>query len=308
MKGSRVKWLNYHHLLYFWVVAREGSIARACDHLDLAQPTISSQLRKLENALGEKLFKRVGRNLVLTEAGTVVFRYADEIFSLGRELTDVLRGRPSESPVKFAVGVPDVLPKLVAYRLLEPALRMREEVQLVCVEGRTEDLLSDLAVHRLDVVLSEAPMPPTFNIRAYSHLLGECGVSVFGTAALARKLRRGFPASLEDAPVLLPVRTTTLRRTMDMWFESNDIRPAIIGEFEDSALLKVFGQGGLGAFVAPSAIADEVCRQYRVRIIGELPELRERFYAISVERRLKHPAVVALSEAARSDLFSMDEI
>lgn len=298
--------LNYHHLLYFWVVAREGSIARACDHLDLAQPTISSQLRKLERSLGEKLFKRVGRNLVLTETGTVVFRYADEIFSLGRELTDVLRGRPTGSPVKFTVGIPDVLPKLVTYRLLEPALRMPEEVQLTCVEGGLEDLLSELAVHRLDVVLSEAPMPPTFNIRAYSHLLGECGVSLFATTDLAKKLRRRFPKSLEDAPVLLPLRATTLRRTLDQWFETNDIRPNIVGEFDDSALLKVFGQAGLGAFAAPSAIADEVCRQYRVRRIGELPDLCERFYAISVERRLKHPAVVALSEAARSEFFGVD--
>ena len=302
-----MKWLNYHHLLYFWVVAREGSIARACDQLDLAQPTISSQLRSLEKSLGEKLFKRVGRNLVLTEAGSVVFRYADEIFTLGRELTDVLRGRPSGSPVKFTVGVPDVLPKLIAYRLLEPALRMPEDVQLTCVEGRLPDLLSDLAVHRLDVVLSEAAMPPTYNIRAYSHLLGECGVSLFAPASLAKRLRRDFPGSLEEAPILLPVRTTTLRRTLDMWFDSNDIRPAIVGEFEDSALMKVFGQAGLGAFVAPSAIADEVCRQYRVRVVGELPGLRERFYAISVERRLKHPAVVALSEAARSELFSIEE-
>lgn len=302
-----MKWLNYHHLLYFWVVAREGSIARACDHLDLAQPTISSQLRSLERSLGEKLFKRVGRNLTLTEAGSIVFRYADEIFTLGRELTDVLRGRPSGSPVKFTVGVPDVLPKLVAYRLLEPALRMPEEVQLTCVEGQMPDLLSDLAVHRLDVVLSEAPMPPTYNIRAYSHLLGECGVSLFAAASLAKRLRRGFPGSLEEAPILLPVRTTTLRRTLDMWFDSNDIRPAIVGEFEDSALMKVFGQAGLGAFVAPSAIVDEVCRQYRVRVIGELPGLHERFYAISVERRLKHPAVVALSEAARSELFQIKE-
>ena len=239
--------------------------------------------------------------------GTVVFRYADEIFTLGHELTDVLRGRPSESPVKFTVGVPDVLPKLITYRLLEPALRMPEEVQLTCVEGRLQDLLSDLAVHRLDIVLSEAPMPPTFNIRAYSHLLGECGVSLFGTADLAKKLRRRFPDSLEDAPILLPVRTTTLRRSLDLWFEQNDIRPKIMGEFDDGALLKVFGQAGLGVFAAPSAIAGEVCRQYRVRVIGELAEIHERFYAISVERRLKHPAVVALSEAARSELFRIDQ-
>jgi LysR family transcriptional activator of nhaA len=300
-----MNWLNYHHLLYFWVVAREGSIARACDHLGLAQPTISSQLRKLEKSLGENLFKRTGRNLVLTETGTVVYRYADEIFSLGRELTDVLRGRPTGSPVRFAVGVPDVLPKLVTYRLLQPALRMPEEVKLVCIEGRFEELLSDLALHRLDIVLSEAPIPPAFKIRAYSHLLGECNISLFATANLAKRLQRGFPQSLEDAPLLLPIRATALRRSLDQWFESNDIRPNVVGEFDDSALLKVFGQGGVGAFAAPSAIADEICRQYRVRRIGELPGLQERFYAISVERRLKHPAVVAMTEAARSELFGI---
>ena len=296
-------WLNYHHLLYFWVVAREGSIARACDQLGLAQPTISSQLHKLEKSLGEKLFKRAGRNLVLTETGTVVYRYADEIFSLGRELTDVLRGRPTGSPLRFAVGVPDVLPKLVTYHLLQPALRMPEKVRLVCIEGSFEELLSELALHRLDIVLSETPIPPAFKLRAYSHLLGECGVSIFATASLARRLRRGFPRSLEDCPLLLPIRTTALRRSLDQWFDTNDIRPIVAGEFDDSALLKVFGQEGVGAFAAPSAIADEICRQYRVRRIGELPGLLERFYAISVERRLKHPAVVTLSEAARSGMF-----
>ena len=298
-----MNWLNYHHLLYFWTVAREGSISRACEQLHVAQPTISSQLRKLEKSVGEKLFKRVGRNLVLTETGQLVLRYADEIFSLGQELTDVLQGRPTGSPLRFFVGVAMVLPKLIAYRLLEPALRLPEPVQLTCDEGKLDDLLMELAAHRLDIVLSDSPIGPAVNVRAYSHLLGECSVSVFGTAELARKFRRGFPMSLDGAPFLLPLGSTALRLSLDHWFESRNIRPQVVAEFEDNALLKVFAQEGVGIFAAPSAIEKEICRQYRVRPIGELPAVQERYYAISVERKLKHPAVVAISETAREGLF-----
>ncbi len=297
-------WLNYHHLLYFWMVAREGSIARACQRLHLAQPTISSQLRKLEKSVGEKLFKRVGRNLVLTETGQLVLRYADEIFSLGQELTDVLEGRPVGSPLRFLVGVADVLPKLITYRLLERALRLPEQVRLTCEEGKLDYLLMELAAHRLDIVLSDSPIGPAVNIRAYSHLLGECSVSVFGTTDLARRFRRGFPQSLDDAPFLLPMSNTALRRSLDHWFDSRDIRPRVVGEFQDSALLKVFAQAGVGIFVAPSAIEKEICRQYGVRPIGEVPTVQERYYAISVGRKLKHPAVVAISQTAREELFA----
>ena len=297
-------WLNYHHLLYFWVVAREGSITLACKQLHLAQPTISSQLRKLETSIGEKLFKRVGRNLVLTETGQLVFRYADDIFALGRELTDVLRGRPTGSPLRFYVGVADVVPKLIAFRLLEAALHLPEPVQLTCEEGKLDYLLMELAGHRLDVVLSDQPLGAMVNVRAYSHLLGQCGVTVFGTAALARKYRSRFPKSLDGAPMLLPMRNTSLRRALDQWFDSEDIHPKVVGEFEDSALLKVFGTASVGLFAAPSAIEEEVCRQYRVRSLGELPKVRERYYAISPERKLKHPAVAAISEAARQEIFS----
>jgi LysR family transcriptional activator of nhaA len=299
-----VNWLNYHHLLYFWVVAREGSIARACEQLHLAQPTISSQLRKLEKSVGDQLFKRVGRKLVLTETGQLVLRYAEEIFSLGEELTDVLQGRPTGSPLRLLVGVAMVLPKLIAYRLLEPAMRLPEPVQLMCDEGKLDDLLMELAAHRLDIVLSDSPIGPAVNVRAYSHLLGECSVSVFGEAELARKFRRKFPESLDGAPFLLPRSSTTLRRSLDHWFESQNIHPQVVAEFEDSALMKAFAQQGAGIFAAPSAIDKEICRQYRVRPIGELTDVRERFYAISVERKLKHPAVVAISEAARGELFT----
>ena len=297
-------WLNYHHLYYFWVVAREGSIARACAQLHVAQPTISAQLRKLEKSMGARLFQRVGRNLVLTETGQVVLRYADEIFTLGRELTDVLQGRPTGSPLRFVAGVADVVPKLIAYRLLQPAMQLPEPVQLRCEEGKLDYLLMELAAHRLDVVISDLPLGALVNIRAYHHLLGECGVSVFGTAGLARKFRRQFPASLDGAPLLLPTENTALRRSLDQWFDAENIHPVAVGEIADSALLKVFGSAGVGLFVAPAAIEREICRQYRVQRVGTLPGVRERYYVISVERRLKHPAVVAISETAREKLFS----
>lgn len=298
-----MEWLNYHHLLYFWTVAREGSIARACEKLFLAQPTISGQLRVLEKAVGDKLFARSGRGLVLTETGRTVYRYADEIFSLGRELQDTLRGRPAGRPMRLLVGVADVLPKLVSFRLLEPALALSDPVQIICREDKPERLLSDLSIHGLDIVLSDAPVGPHVKVRAFNHLLGECGVAVMGKAALARPFRKGFPASLDGAPFLLPTENTSLRRALDQWFDRRSIRPSIRAEFEDSALLKVFGQAGVGLFVVPTAVENEVRKQYGVELVGRVEEVRERFYAISVERKLKHPAVVAISEAARQELF-----
>ncbi len=299
-------WLNYHHLLYFWMVAKEGSMSGAAEQLHLAQPTLSSQIKKLEKSLGTELFERAGRNLALTEAGQLVYRYADEIFSLGGELVDVLRGQPELDRVRLTVGVPDVLPKLVVYQLLQPALQLPEQVQLVCYEGKLPELLADLALHRLDLVLADAPVTPQSHIRAFNHLLGECGVTVFGTSELASKYKRGFPRSLHDAPMLLPTQNTSLRRALELWFDQRELRPRVIHEFEDSAVLKVFGQSGQGLFVAPTAIELEVRRQYSVRIVGRISQVRERFYAISVERRLKHPAVVAISNSARHKLFGAE--
>ena len=296
-------WLNYHHLFYFWKVAGEGSIARAAEQLHLAHPTISKQLGQLETALGDKLFDRVGRNLVLTEFGQTVFRYAEEIFSVGRELQDAVRGRPRGRPLQFIVGMPDVLPKLIAHRLLKPAFEISEPIHVVCHEGRHDELLAELAVHRLDIVLSDSPVSPTVNVRAFNHLLGESGLSFFGKADLAIKYRRKFPASLDGAPMLLPTEKTAVRRDLDQWFHAEDIRPTIIAEFEDTALMKVFGQDGVGLFPAPTVIEKEVCRQYGVRVAGRTDAVRERYYAISVERRLKHPAVVAICETARKELF-----
>ena len=256
-------WLNYHHLLYFWTVAKEGGISRAAEQLHLAQPTLSSQIKKLEQAIGAKLFNRVGRSLVLTETGQVAYRYADEIFSLGRELTDALNGRPSQDRLRLSVGVPDVLPKLVVYQLLKPALQLTEQVQLACYEGKLQELLGDLALHRLDLVLADSPLTPDTHVRAFNHLLGECGVTVFGTAELAQRYRRGFPRSLDGAPMLLPTQNTSLRRALEQWLDQQGVHPQVMHEFEDSAVMKVFGQAGEGLFVGPSAIEDAVCRSMR---------------------------------------------
>lgn len=298
-----MEWLNYHHLLYFWVVAKEGSIARACEVLYLAQPTISGQIRALEEALGEKLFSRSGRSLVMTETGQVVFRYADEIFSLGRELMNTLKGRPSGRPMRLIVGLVDVVPKLLAFDLLQPALDLPEKIQIVCHEGKLEHLLGELSVHRYDMVLSDSPMGPSSNVRAFNHLLGECGVSVFGKKSLCDRYREGFPKSLNGAPFLLPTPSTTLRRSLDQWFEENEIHPTIVAEFEDSALARVFSQEEAGFFVTSTPLRERICTQSALECLGEIEGIRERYYAISVERKLKHPAVVAISEAARDKVF-----
>jgi LysR family transcriptional activator of nhaA len=295
-------WLNYHHLLYFWAVARLGSVSRASAELRLTQATISAQLKSLERSLGEKLFRRTGRQLVLTETGKLTFRYADEIFSLGQEMLGTLRGRSDGRLARLTVGVADVLPKLVAYQLLEPALKLKESYRIICREGTNEELLPALAVHDLDVLLTDAPLDPGSNVRAFNHLLGECGSTLFGAPKLADAYRRGFPKSLDGAPFLLPTRNTTARRSLDQWFEAQNIAPLIVAEFEDSALLKVFGQNGLGLFFAPAAITEDVQRQYDVKVIGQVEAVRERFFAISLDRKLKHPAVLAISETAKVKL------
>ncbi|HYB97128.1 MAG TPA: transcriptional activator NhaR [Vicinamibacterales bacterium] len=293
-----MEWLNYHHLLYFWTVAREGTIARASIELRLAQPTISGQIRALEEQLGEKLFLRSGRNLVLTDMGRVVFRYADDIFSLGRELMDTLKDRPTGRPMRFQVGVADEVTKIIAYRLLEPALRLEQPVHIVCRDGAPERLLTDLATHALDLVIADTPVAPSIKIKVFSHPLGETPVTVFGTAKLAAPRRKNFPRSLDGAPFLVPTVGKTLRRTLDQFFEQQQIRPRIVAELDDSALLTTFGQAGTGLFVAPTVLEKEVMRQFGVTVVGRLDDVRERYFAISVERRLKHPAVVAISEAA----------
>jgi LysR family transcriptional activator of nhaA len=299
-----VEWLNYHHLLYFYTVAREGSVTRASKQLRLAQPTLSGQIRRLEEALDEKLFVRQGRNLALTESGRLVYGYAEEIFALGREMLDALRGRPTRRPVRLLVGVSDVVPKLVAHRLLEIALRLDPPVRLVLREGKTEDLLGALATQAVDLVLTDSPLGAQAKVRAFNHLLGECGVVFFAAPRLAVRLRRGFPGSLDGAPMLLPTSNTVLRHSLEQWFREIDVHPRIVAEIEDSALLKVFGQHGEGVFAAPEAVAADVRKRHGVQVVGRSDAVRERFYAITVERRIRHPAVAAITESARERLFA----
>jgi len=300
-----MEWLNYHHLLYFWMVAKEGSIVRAGKELGLAHPTISGQIHRLEEILGEKLFARKGRTLVMTDMGRVVFRYADEIFMLGRELLDTVKGRPSGRPIRLVVGVAGVLAKSIVHRILEPAFHLDEQVHIVCRENRsTEVLMADLAMHTVDVVLADAPAGPGTSVRAFSHPLGECGSVVLAAPGLARALQRGFPDSLDGAPFLLPSAASTLRRAMDEWFARRDIRPQIVSELDDSALAAVLGEAVLGVFVAPEVVEQEIRRRYRVRLVGRVPEVRQRFYAISIERKIRHPAVAAICEVARTHIFA----
>lgn len=304
MTAISLNTLNYQHLLYFWVVAREGSIARATTVLNLTQPTISTQLKVLEKSLGESLFAKRGRHLVLTETGHLVFHYADAMFRTGRELTEALARGDARLPARLTVGISDSLPKLTTWRLLRPALDAVPGLRLTCRIDKTDRLVADLAVHALDVVLTDAPVSPSLPVTLFHHLLGECGVTVFGTETLQAQYRRGFPDSLDGAPFIMPTSNTAMRRSLDAWCIAQDIRPDVVCDVEDVALLQVFGQEGMGLFAAPTVVEAQIRRAYGVRVVGRLPDVRERFYAISAERRLAHPAVVALSDGARTRLFS----
>ncbi len=291
--------INYKHLHYFWVVAKCGGIGRASEQLHLTPQTVSGQIGMLEEALGYTLFDRIGRRLELNDAGRMAFSYADEIFTLGEELEDMLRHRPGDRPLQFTVGVVDSLQKSIVYLLLEPALRLPETLRVVCREGKLDTLLAGLAIRGLDIVLADGPMPPNSNVRGFSHLLGECGVAFFAAPALAKRCKGAFPARLDGAPFLLPGEDAALRARLLRWFEKERIRPRIAGEFDDGALLKEFGQAGAGIFAAPATVSAQVKKQYGVLEIGRTDALVEQFYAISVERRLSHPAVVAISAAAQ---------
>lgn len=295
-----MEWLNYHHLLYFWSVVREGSLSRASEKLRLAQSTVSKQIHQFEEVLGHELFTKSGRRLVLTDSGRVVFRYADEIFNLGREMLGTLSDRPIGKPIRVTVGLADVVPKTVAERVLAPALEFSGPTRLICKEGKQEPLLSALALHELDVVLSDTPAGPDSTIRAFNHLLGESDISFFGTEALARKYRRGFPSSLSDAPLLLPTENTALRRSIDHWLDAEGLRARIVGEFEDSALLNVFGQRGGGLFPAVSILSSDIEAQYKVKTVGRIQGIKERLFAITVDRKIKHPVVDVICEKAKS--------
>lgn len=295
--------LNYKHLYYFWTVAHEGSIAAASKTLHLTPQTISGQLTLLEARLDKALFKKQGRGLALTDVGATVLEYADEIFELGSELTDVLRGIPVVGSSEFIIGASSALPKTIVYKILEPALRLSHEVKMLCKEGPLESLLADLAVHKVDMVLSDSPVPSNFHVKAYNHALGECGISFFAVSDIVKRYKKGFPNSLTQAPMLVPTKQNAIRSSYENWIREMEISPKIVGEFDDSALMKSFGQAGHGIFFMSSLIEQEICRNFNVKVIGRTEEIRHSFYAISAERRIKHPAVQAICDTARSTLF-----
>lgn len=291
--------LNYKHLRYFWTVAKAGSIARASKLLHLTPHAISAQLATLEASLGATLFHRVGRGLELTEAGERILGHADEIFALGDRIVELMRDENLNIGQPFRIGIADSMPKSVVYRLIEPALQLDAAPRMICREGRLENLLGELAVHRLDIVLADRPLPPGISVRGYSHLLGDSPLSVFASPALAATLSGGFPALLDRAPFLLPGEDVAHRPALLQWLERKDVHPRIVAEFDDGALMKAFGQAGAGLFVAPTAIAAYVCEQYKVIELGRIDKVREQIYAITTERKLTHPAMLAISQRAR---------
>ena len=300
-----MEWLNYHHLLYFWAVAKYGGITRASKQLRLAHPTISGQIHRLEDVLGVKLFIRAGRSLALTDSGRIAFQYADEIFSLGQEFQNVLRGRPSAQQLRVVVGVSDVIAKSIVHRILEPAFELHDKVRVICREARSvEAFMGDLAAQTVDVVLSDTPANPGALVRMFSHPLGDCGTSFFAVPRLARSCRRGFPQSLDGRPVLVPGEDSTFRRALNEWFAARDIGPHIIAELDDLALALQLGEAGLGIFAAPDVLSDEIRRRYKVQLVGRAKGIRQRFYAISVERKVRNPAVAAICQVARKHIFT----
>jgi LysR family transcriptional regulator, transcriptional activator of nhaA len=297
-------WLNYHHLQYFWMTAREGGVSRASEKLQLSQPTISVQIKQLERVLGVRLFHRHGRSLVLTDTGRMVYQYAEEIFGVGRELLAAVKSGQPGRAMPLTVGVSNAVPKLVACRLLRPLLSTPSPVRLVCREENTEQLLTHLATHALDVVLADTPAPPHIRVRVFNHVLGESDTAFFAPPGAAARLKRKFPQSLHETPMVAPTTNTAVRRDLDHWFEQIGIRPSVLGEFEDPALMKAFGVEAGAVFAAPFAIARDVCRVYGVRLVGRTDSVKERYYAISAERRLTHSGVLAITTAARDGLFA----
>lgn len=292
-------WLNYHHLLYFWTVVREGSVSAASRKLRLAQPTVSEQLRQLERTLGIELFHRRGGRLVLTDDGAHVFRYAEEIFALGRELTESISRRQVARRSRIIVGVADVVPKLIVAKLLAPALEQDPKLHVICHEDRHEKLLSDLALYELDLVLTDAPVRPSSNFRGYTRLLSDSGVALFAESNSAERLRKRFPESLADVPLLLPLEHTGLRIALTRWFDAHHMQPRIRGEFQDSALAAVLCRDGQGVVAAPTTTAEQMRLHFSLALVAELEGVRDRFYAVTAERKVSHPAVRAIVGNAR---------
>jgi len=295
--------LNYKHLRYFWMVAKTGSIAKAAAQLHLTPQSVSGQLSEFADALGVELFRRSGRNLELTDTGRRIVSYAEHIFSTGDELLELVRDKTLAATISFRVGCADSVSKLIACQLVEPALKLREPVKLICREGRLDTLIADLAVHRLDLVIADRPIPAHFSVRAYNHLLGESTMSAFATAALAARLDGDFPACLHEAPLLLPGEDFAIYQRLLRWLEHSEVHPRVVAEFDDSAMMKAFGHSGAGVFFAPTVIASQVCSQYNVVVLGQVDSVLEQVYAISTERRMSHPATLAVSTIARDKLF-----
>lgn len=299
-----MEWLNYHHLFYFWTVAKEGSLRKASERLHVSQPSISAQISALESALGEKLFRPSGRTKVLTETGHLAMGYAEEIFSLGREMMGALRYRPSARPARFYIGVTDSVPKFIAYEIIRPVLYLQPPVQVICREGKVDALLGQLAAHRLDIVLSDEPAPSGVKFKTFNHPLGSSDVTFCASPALATKLRRNFPQSLDTAPALLPTENTAFRMALESWFEANRIRPQVVAEFEDTALMHRAAKDGLGFIPVHTAIVAPTVQHYGWKKIGRVPDCTGQFYAITAERKLKYPAILAITEHAQSRLFA----
>lgn len=299
-----MEWLNYHHLRYFWAVASEGTLARAAAKLRVSQPSLSEQIRELESSLGEKLFRREGRNNKLTDVGQVVFGYAEEIFALGREMMNTVKQRPGAKTLRLYVGVVDSFPKLVAHEILKPVFTLPHTVHVICREGKMEDLLAQLVAHRLDIVLADEPASSSTNFKTFNHRLGDSGTTFCAGRKLAARLKKNFPKSLHDAPALLPSENTPFRRTLEAWFREQRIQPRVVAEFEDFALMKLMGAEGRGFIAVPTVAAKEAMGHYSFQIIGQSSECRAQFHAITAERRIVHPAVALLSATARRELFA----
>lgn len=295
--------LNYKHLRYFWMVSKSGSIARASEQLHLTPHAISGQLSQFEDALGVVLFDRKGRRLALTDVGKKLLLYADSIFALGDDALAMLQNPTEQSAQRLVIGIADSVPKSVASRLLKPTLHQSNAIKLICHEGRLASLMADLAIHRLDAVIADRPMPPNVSVRAFSHLLGESPLSLFGAPRLLKRLTGSFPALLDGAPFLMPGEDVAFRTGLVQWLAANRLAPRVVAEFDDLALLKAFGQEGEGLFVAPSAIAAFICNQYKVEWLGELPDVSEQLYLITTARRLTHPAMIDMTRVAHEEIF-----
>lgn len=298
-----MRWLNYQHFFYFWRVAKKGSVTDACRELRLAQPTISAQLKVFEATLGEKLFIREGRNLKLTDVGKLAFKYAENVFSTCNEFMDILDGKDSSHPGELKVGISDVVPKVISYRLLEPAFADTHMGTVSCYEDRTERLLAELAISEVDLVIADTPVPPSVKVKAYNHFLGECGVSFLAQKAIAKQFRKGFPQSLNGAPLLLPTRAAAVRREIDQWLDVIGVIPRYVGEFQDSAFMKIVAREGKGIIPIPSVVENEIKREFHLELVAETDSIKERFYLISVEKRLKNPLVKAIVDRAQKKLF-----